>query len=424
MDDDESQQASASFSKQNPTSNTQQTANSSSNNLEPVGNTGNPSIDTPSKCLRIINRFREGLLTKAEAIHWLELALPRGADHSTYREFALSSYTNMLSNFEQLQGRGQQQKEPAGAADHATSYADLDEVTPIPEIDGPSTTPAATASHKRKRATDFLDEEEEDGSPTDKRKFNASALPWAIRDEISPVELSQNLRRTNAILDNISRDPKSARRSLFNSASRPQFPENEWLNVLAGHAVDMDHIFSSLYAVVHDDRRIERIGDIKISVGHSTPAKTIRTHGDWVIAWDRVVEATTFAFPHRERELRTYGKYITQLFSAVPPASHSRVIQFDKACRVRVGQCQDRELSDTFAFNDIYLVWIQNGPTSLSSNTTRANYSPQSKKKEACKRWNDNRCPNTASTCTYSHTCAKCRSPTHQSPDCSQTEKK
>jgi hypothetical protein len=104
--------------------------------------------------------------------------------------------------------------------------------------------------------------------------------------------------------------------------------------------------------------------------------------------------------------------------------SHSRVIQFDRACRVRVGQCQDRELTDTFAFNDIYLVWIQNAPSNFSSATSKGSPSNPSKKKEICRRWNDNRCPNSSTTCTYSHLCANCRSPAHRGPDCSTAQKK
>jgi hypothetical protein len=142
---------------------------------------------------------------------------------------------------------------------------------------------APVARPKRGRVSE-LEEEDEYESSYDRRKFIGSVLPWAIKEVVSPTRLSVNLERTNAILDNISRDIKAAKRSLFNCASRPQFPEAEWINILSGRAVDMDHVFSNLYAVVHDDRRVEKIGELKISVGRSNPVKFIRNHGDWVIS--------------------------------------------------------------------------------------------------------------------------------------------
>jgi hypothetical protein len=423
MDRDDEREASQNVSQPHANSNTQNT--SGGNSQEPIGNIGNPSIDVPSKCLRFIEQFRDGVLTKEEAIKFIELAMPRGNEHQSYHTFAMASYKNMLDNFETIRSRheaaepdfaGEAESNPDGAGEEETSNN---------EANGPaSQSKRLTPGTKRKRTSCVSDEEEEDNSAGDQTKFIAAALPWAIKDSVSPPGLSANLRRTNAILDNISRDPKSAKRSLFNSPARPQFPESEWVNILAGHAVDMDHVFSNLFAVVHDDRRVERVGDLKITVGHSTPAKTVRTHGDWVIGWDRIVEATIYAFPHREHELRSYGRYISQLFAAVPLVSHSRVIQFDRACRVRVGQCQNRELSDTFSFTDLYLVWIQNAPSNPPSGSGRTATANSNKKRDACKRWNDNRCPNTSLNCTYNHFCLKCRSPAHKAPECLTTEKK
>jgi hypothetical protein len=160
----------------------------------------------------------------------------------------------MLDNLERVRQRhAESPSNFAGATEHDPNNGNNDDIVE-PEADDANAQPNELHPvQKRKRPSDLFDEEEEDSSREDRKKFVAAALPWAIQDAIAPIELSANLRRTNAILDNISRDPKSAKRSLFNSPSRPQFPESEWVNILAGHAVDMDHVFSNLFAIVHDD---------------------------------------------------------------------------------------------------------------------------------------------------------------------------
>ncbi|KAF8952486.1 hypothetical protein BDZ97DRAFT_1597956, partial [Flammula alnicola] len=126
----------------------------------------------------------------------------------------------------------------------------------------------------------------------------------------------------------------------------PQFPDNEWANILAGRVVDFDHVFSGVYSLAPDERRRERMGPFEVVVGSSAPAKVVRSHSDWVIAWDQYIDAVIYVFPHRQPELVHYGKFLRQLFTSVPTERHLRVIQFDKAVRLRVSQRRDLLLTD------------------------------------------------------------------------------
>ncbi|KAF8954819.1 hypothetical protein BDZ97DRAFT_1604203, partial [Flammula alnicola] len=126
----------------------------------------------------------------------------------------------------------------------------------------------------------------------------------------------------------------------------PQFPDNEWANVLAGRVVDFDHVFSGVYSLAPDERRRERMGPFEVVVGSSAPAKVVRSHSDWVIAWDQFIDAVVYVFPHRQSELIHYGKFLRQLFTSIPTERHLRVIQFDKAVRLRVSQRRDLLLTD------------------------------------------------------------------------------
>ena len=73
------------------------------------------------------------------------------------------------------------------------------------------------------------------------------------------------------MLENIGRDPKIAKSSLLNSFFCPQFPDSEWTNLLAGRAINLDHVISGLYSVTHEDRTAEKVGSVQISLIASAP---------------------------------------------------------------------------------------------------------------------------------------------------------
>jgi hypothetical protein len=122
-----------------------------------------------------------------------------------------------------------------------------------------------------------------------------------------------------------------------------------------------------LFSITQDVKKTEHLGDLEIGVGPSTPAKTVTSHGEWVTAWDPTVKATTYVLPHCHSKLRRYGKYILQLFSAMPTEQHARIISFDKAIGVRVAQCRDLLLTDFAEFVDLQMHWIQSTAGSTSN---------------------------------------------------------
>jgi len=84
--------------------------------------------------------------------------------------------------------------------------------------------------------------------------------------------------------------------------------------------------------VSHNSNEIVELGKhIELLHGLSTPAKTVKTHGNWVIAWDCLVDATLFVFKDRRQELQTYGKHIQCYFASLPLQFHTRIINYDRA---------------------------------------------------------------------------------------------
>jgi hypothetical protein len=403
---------------------------------------GDRSIQTPSeqritdintRCREIIKKYKDGIIGKDLAIDELKKIVPGSGEEPTSGAFR--AYLSILDNHEAFSrtignaSRGRNQllghlddghgtdpaTPPTGNRGNPAGVTNI--VQPIEEL--------ANDQQRGKRSRERRDEdnEEDEDDERPRKKLDLTALPWTIQEASSNRQLSDELKKTRSILENISRDPKSAKSSLLNCFSCPQFPDSEWTNLLAGRSVNLDHVISGLCSLSNEERTSEKIGTVQISLGPAAAVRQVRTHGEWVIVWDKTVRATTFIFPHRESELRAHGEYITGIFAALPIGTHNRVIQFDKAVRVRVGQRRDLELSDHVSFSDLYILWIQSsGP---ASNTTASKPSTSLlRKRDSCRRWNEGRCPNTSSSCNYAHACESCKASDHTKPNCPGLSKK
>jgi len=236
--------------------------------------------------------------------------------------------------------------------------------------------------------------------------------------------ISASLRQTQTALENFSRDPKFIKSSIVNALDCPQFPDSEWNNVIAGRAVDLDQVFTSIFSGVQG-QKTHQLGDFEILDGPLLPGKSVKTHGDWNSAWDLTVEATTFLFPHRDTELRGYGQHIRRLFQASPAEAYQQVIMYDKAVRVRVSSRRDLHLTDIAEFTDLHMHWIfYGGPSSYPgpSSEPRGVKRVRRERREPCRRFNENRCPNTKEDCSRPHICSKCQSNEHSARSCARKQ--
>ncbi|KAA1471903.1 hypothetical protein DENSPDRAFT_850535 [Dentipellis sp. KUC8613] len=181
-------------------------------------------------------------------------------------------------------------------------------------------------------------------------------LPW-VHDDASPP-LDEDLEQTCKLLARFAQDPKGIKASILNARNCPQFADSEWTSLITGRAVNLDHVLTALYNVSIDTKHKERLGAIKFSVGAITPAKTIKSHGEWNIAWEHTVTATTFIFRHRREELVQYGRFISQFFVVFGTAHHEQIFSFDKAVRMRVAGCRDLRLTDSPKFADLQMLWL------------------------------------------------------------------
>ncbi|KAF8801435.1 hypothetical protein BYT27DRAFT_7226801 [Phlegmacium glaucopus] len=332
-------------------------------------------------CINIVQQFRAGKVSKPKVSLLLQQAIPHKSVEEESFVSAYGSYLDMLDNFERYRTGN------------------------IQRIDATSRALAGEGSNEQQQA---------DGRPDTKTE--------------SLENLSPSLQKTHALLENFSRDVKWARSSLLNcNQAVPQFPQAEWLNLLSGNIVGLNHVFSNIYTISYSNKESVELGkNIEVLHSPSTPARTVKTHGDWVITWDALAEATCFIFSHRKHELQLYSKHIQRYFTSLPAQYHSRVINYDRAVRIRISQRCDLKLSNFAQFDNLQIQWIHS-PSNLSSSQQaepRARQPYAHRRSAPCRRWNERRCPNSASTCNYLHVCSKCSSGGHVARECAPAPRK
>jgi hypothetical protein len=107
---------------------------------------------------------------------------------------------------------------------------------------------------------------------------------WLANDVTDSTVLTPSQELTWKLVQNHTINLQTSKCMVLSSKCVPEFPDSEWSNVLARKAVNLDAVFSGMYSTVTDNRAIENIGDLELHFGAAKPAKTVETHGDWVIA--------------------------------------------------------------------------------------------------------------------------------------------
>jgi len=178
-----------------------------------------------------------------------------------------------------------------------------------------------------------------------------------------------------------------------------------------------------MYSTEPNIDNVEELGSLSIKLGAAKPTKTVKTHGEWTIAWGAATDAIVFCFPHRDRELRQYGTIVSRLFAAISANAHPRIINYDKAVRTRVGQRNDHLLTDTHKFDDLKLTWIDSIGTGIpneepASSRLAKKIQNREKSSEPCNNFNRGECKYSSGRCHYAHTCKKCKKPGHGQSTC------
>jgi len=60
----------------------------------------------------------------------------------------------------------------------------------------------------------------------------------------------------------------------------PEFPDSEWTNILACHAINFDAVLTGYYSTSNNDECIESIGNLDIKFGTVAPTKIVSSAGN------------------------------------------------------------------------------------------------------------------------------------------------
>jgi hypothetical protein len=202
-----------------------------------------------------------------------------------------------------------------------------------------------TAGSRRPRADSPIGQ----GS-SKKRAPDKSLFAWLGDKFAEETFLTPSQELTRKMVQNHTLDIKLAKLKVLGAKRVPEFPDMEWNNVLAGKAINLNVVFTGMYSTATDNRTTENLSKLELHFGAAKPAKSVKTHRDWVIVWTIVLRATKFIFPHRERELKEYTEYILSYFASVQLSAHWKVFNLDKAIRKCVGSVNDVSLNEFSKF--------------------------------------------------------------------------
>jgi hypothetical protein len=268
------------------------------------------------------------------------------------------------------------------------------------------------------------------GRSNKKQRVYESQMPWFKNEQrIRKSKTHRSCNKTRNILDTIQRDPVAVKRWIRCASSAPAgFPSTEWDAIIKGESVNLDTVFSSLHHVHCVDESIGRVGSTEIQFGRAKPAAKVETCGQWTAAFNLVIKATTFVFPHRNDELRQYEDYIEELFSAKSTSVHPKLFKYDEAVRFKVGQGQNMLLTDRDQFTRYYEAIVApdgvgTGAASDGSKTVEKGDGKAGGKSDICHRFNGtNGCKSSAEKCKYKHICKKCKQSGHGKIQCKVVE--
>lgn len=274
--------------------------------------------------------------------------------------------------------------------------------------------------------------------PPSKRRLDVSKLPWGNTSPFTTAQLHPTLRKTLHAKENFLRDVPLVKASLLAQPNLPPLSTNLWDFIIRSAYVDLDKVFDSNFSVQPVEHEAEIAGSgIRIVLpggsSSSSTRRTIRSSGEWTVAWHKYKRAVLYVYPHRSEELDTYEAYVIGLFGSYRQTLHPNIILLDRAIRHLAAECNSVLLSDPIRFSNLEKMHLDaNGANSqlpgLNGREQRHPGRPSpgpsgssGRSREICRRWNGGtNCD--ASRCNYRHQCSKCRG-THRARDCSEAAK-
>ncbi|KAG1762743.1 hypothetical protein EV702DRAFT_983532, partial [Suillus placidus] len=257
--------------------------------------------------------------------------------------------------------------------------------------------------------------------------------PWLQPNTYRHLSSRRAEQLTLECYEEWSEETKYYRGQVTSTPGCPSFPLSQWTLLLEGRAPDLKKVLSGHYSTSIDPKQSQVLGKgFEITLAQPTATHKVKTYGDWSVATDLWIEALTFLMPWKEPELWGYKRYLSGFFIDVHYNLHTRIIDFDKACRLKVeGQKYLRFDSVTdfrrleishlsslgmVAFGEIQQLSSASG-TGKGPGIGKKSGQGESSRGETCNNWNRGSCDKNATNCIRFHVCSKCRGG-HRRGDC------
>lgn len=85
------------------------------------------------------------------------------------------------------------------------------------------------------------------------QKVNVDTFPWVQQEIILVTSLNINLTAMLTLLKLYTQDLKLTKSSVLTSSCVPQLSHLEWLRVLTGVMVNLDHVLSGMHTISNDN---------------------------------------------------------------------------------------------------------------------------------------------------------------------------
>ena len=387
--------------------------------------TNESTLDIVRELDRIVDQFRNKLLTKSRAIASITSKLGFNiSKEEPEKDAALDQYLSSIEAVERLS---------LEAIRHGSNVpfepqGNVEETATLLKPKSSKRTHGREPSEPDDSSDSgsSSDSEDDRGTSSKKKRIFEKDMPWYTRENFARQSGEPSSVESRRIILHLGDNISAVKKWILVAHTAPRgFPPSEWENIIKGKSVSLDVVLSSLHHIAPIKENVGHVGSTEISLGRTEPTRRVQTSGEWTSAWNSTIKATIFIFPHREKELRDYGDYIDREFSSKVVEAHRKIILYDAAVRSEVGGGQNILLTDRYQFQHLYSAIVM--PDGIESRFGQgANSSGTNKSQpEICRRFNsENGCPNKASNCRYRHVCARCKRRDHNDKNCEKGEGK
>ncbi|KIJ57579.1 hypothetical protein HYDPIDRAFT_120537 [Hydnomerulius pinastri MD-312] len=394
----------------------------------------NPVPSVNESCVRnslaAVESYRKGKISKVDSVLQIRAAFaPTAVGNGELDKSAFLAYLDILDEIDADNRRAQSRGATLDV--RRSSSRDTGQGGEHDELDEPLRRAERGNKGKGRRIESDEEDEEEGDLPIVKRKrpsVNEALFPWGPASIVLRNALAPDLREIFTLLEDWANDPTYVVRKILLSPGCPDFPPDQWANIVKGLAVDLDKVLGAHYSTEVETKQSQDVGDLfQIAIKVPKQSKAVKTHGDWIIAFGKTVQATTFALPQRATEYTAWLSYMSQLFASIRSPFHDRIIEFDKAVRLRVANQKHIRLNDFAQFDDLRTIYLSSygmGPNSPERSSGKGRRvekgSSNAGQREPCHKWNRGTCDKSAAECKYDHCCDRrnCRG-SHRRSECS-----